>query len=91
MMNSMAGMSSRPPLFGQNVRDNQLKVSEVKENSRIDVCRKGKVDRSRNGGVRTPRLVVYLCTVVGRKAQQKRRVHRFPGTKCKRMRSKLQG
>jgi hypothetical protein len=74
----------------RKVQENALKAAETKVHDSIDLQSKGKVILMHSGGDRTPRLVVYLCTVVGRKAQQKRRVHRFTGTKCKRMRSKLQ-
>jgi hypothetical protein len=72
------------------VQENALKAAEVRVDGSVDLKSKRKKTWSKSGGVRTPRLVAYLCTVVGRKAQQKRRVHRFTGTKCKRMRSKLQ-
>jgi hypothetical protein len=45
--------------FRQNVRDNQLKVTEVKVGGDIYLETKRKSIRSKSGGVRTPRLVVY--------------------------------
>jgi hypothetical protein len=39
----------------------QVQVFELKVAGIIDVEMQGKVDWSRNGGIRTPRLLVYLC------------------------------
>jgi hypothetical protein len=79
-----------PALYMRKVQENALKAAEVRVNDSVDPKSKRKKIRSKSGGDRTPRLVVYLCTVVGRKAQQKCRVHHFTGAKCERMRSKLQ-
>jgi hypothetical protein len=78
-----------PALYMRKVQENALKAAELRVNGSVDLKSKRKKIRSKSGGDRTPRLVVYLCTVAGRKAQQKRRVHHFTGAKCKRMRSKL--